>query len=873
MAKKINKIDEKKIDSSNRDLLKKPITKEKQEENVPLSTHRIKEIISQLFENKDLDKEGKKLGQIISKIDNLNNIEEYLYFLKEFEKEGKKRHSLPQEIFTAILEKGFKLGHMLEKGHKKESFSYFLFEYIHSSLQLHDDFQPKNDQDLSSIDKTFIAFQKLYYKYPKEAERLWQILDCKNIKPEVLINGIVEMSWRPGVFFYFRQEAISKLNHLLTFHKGYLNEAIRKSLDFENVEDFSQTAHWLEFLRSLFYHSQKWSFYRETASEVIIPILKKAVAKKEGSYLLNKRAQHILREIEFYQLNPSYFPKGGSSFFIFKISPDRFAFFSPKKDLIVFQPDNFKNIEQDLLKIKELVRRGVSEKLINGAIMEGLIFKEYLKKDPYLLKQVYEDLSKISGDLKLIYQRMLEYSFRPLEISDIILHSSSRQDPTQQKKNMEILFDYEYLVSPFMQDQIEKDFGIDITNLSLPVQNWFLQFIKRKKMSEIEPVIKFVKKYKESGLKTFLSLELGMEIGDKILEIGEKFNKEAAQNIFNKYSEIIDAKEKIQNYLFEYFGSQKNYSQEDFNSIIDNLMRKGRELLIYYASQAERLTKQEQKSLVQEIIKQLESYKTEILLFASIFKSLSSKEKIDFNEIKETKLIKKDTSDLTLKEKEKMVEIFKNNRIGVYPDKLLEISLSSFKEALNLKGKEIFILTYKGEPVSFIRFDKLGENRLFAASFNVRPEARSSSIGRAMLKATLDKKARNYVIEAEAYTKIPIVANYIGEFGFVARGIDLDYKGSGEAFFIMERDDEKNKKFITRQFTSEQIFREYLNNFVDNQFKPSQRFIILHFDLEHQEKEFRKVCDRLLNQQDYVLTRFLRINPQEVYLVFEKEQI
>lgn len=69
--------------------------------------------------------------------------------------------------------------------------------------------------------------------------------------------------------------------------------------------------------------------------------------------------------------------------------------------------------------------------------------------------------------------------------------------------------------------------------------------------------IDFVKNYGLTGLRAFLSLEQGgLEMGEKILLIGERFreeNKEIADGIFAKYAELVDTVYEIENYLKEQF--------------------------------------------------------------------------------------------------------------------------------------------------------------------------------------------------------------------------------------------------------------------------------------------------------------------------------
>ena len=101
--------------------------------------------------------------------------------------------------------------------------------------------------------------------------------------------------------------------------------------------------------------------------------------------------------------------------------------------------------------------------------------------------------------------------------------------------------DFEFLQQERMQAIIEKEFRIKLASLPLQEQFWFLQFIKNKEASEIGLVKEFVSRYGKSGLRTFLALDYGKELGGKIIEIGLHDPDDMAEEIFTTYAKILDA--------------------------------------------------------------------------------------------------------------------------------------------------------------------------------------------------------------------------------------------------------------------------------------------------------------------------------------------
>ena len=108
---------------------------------------------------------------------------------------------------------------------------------------------------------------------------------------------------------------------------------------------------------------------------------------------------------------------------------------------------------------------------------------------------------------------------KELGVDDLIV---SRKTPSDEAD-----FKYFLLFSDEpMKNIIEKQFGIEVKKLSLSEQFRFLQYIKNHTVDEMYSVEKFIQTFNIFGARTFLSVEHGgKEMGDKILELGEFFEK------------------------------------------------------------------------------------------------------------------------------------------------------------------------------------------------------------------------------------------------------------------------------------------------------------------------------------------------------------
>ncbi len=282
-------------------------------------------------------------------------------------------------------------------------------------------------------------------------------------------------------------------------------------------------------------------------------------------------------------------------------------------------------------------------------------------------------------------------------------------------------------------------------------------------------LVDFAKTYGINGVRSFLSVDLDRKLGQQILGLGEKGDPKIVAEIFKKYASIVDSVKMVESRCLQTFG--KAFSAGEMNKIEESLLRKAKELLEGFdPAKADSLE-------AVNVIGQLEHINEEVLLFASTFKVASEGKPLDFSEIKGTEISIKDSGDLSVDDKKQMMEIYRGNRVKYEPKRLAE-TVRDFEGVLASSGKEFNLLTHNGELLAFIRFDQLPNGNLHAGSLNVRPEARNSQIGMALLRATLDKKAETHNIEAEAWSKLEMLKHYTGDFGFQITGEMPNYHGS-----------------------------------------------------------------------------------------------
>lgn len=360
------------------------------------------------------------------------------------------------------------------------------------------------------------------------------------------------------------------------------------------------------------------------------------------------------------------------------------------------------------------------------------------------------------------------------------IHSNQLLNPFGVEENDLVLL-LQQLHRPTLRAQIEDDLQIQLKEISIRSQIHFLRFLAGQDTTGFNRLRNVLGRNPDAVneiLETFLANSEDTRYAEAILKLGEQFDADVVRGVVTKYAEIVEASERMREYITSAFKNRENVSEEAVTDAIRHLLHKANELLARFASQPGHDT--------EKILAQLENAKSEIFLFASAFKAASTEGHLEFSDVRDAALMEKDSSELTEEERAAMLRIFEENRPQYSPE-LLKETMTEFQGAIGVAGSEVYLLKNKKELVAFMRFDQLENGNLYAGSLNVRPEARGSTIGSAMLKVTLDEKSKSHDIEAVAYEKNPMLKHYTREFGFEITGEIPNYHNTGALFFKLKR--------------------------------------------------------------------------------------
>lgn len=369
--------------------------------------------------------------------------------------------------------------------------------------------------------------------------------------------------------------------------------------------------------------------------------------------------------------------------------------------------------------------------------------------DPMQVDYIGETLGKINEIFK-----------KSKKISPAFISEKNNEDNPE--RFYEEFQSYLTLLDEENREKVEDYFNLKFGELSIKEQFYFLNFIKDKNEEEISPIKNITNKFGTNAFRTFLSIEQGgKEMGGKILALGEKLPEEVAQKVFAKYGELIDIADNTHRILEDILPKQVvNESQKEIFEIKESMLNRAKDLLCTFYD------KKDNNS--EKLLRDLERYKSEILLYADTYKKLKdSGRTIRLEDIKNTKI-----AVLSQEEKEKIAKnlwnITRANRPFIKEGTEEMINREkNFNLTIEKKNSNFYVLKHKDEVISFCSITPDENGDLYLESLNTESEVKGSQIGGAFLPAVLEKiKDLGKNIYGHVHAENPGALPYYERLGF-----------------------------------------------------------------------------------------------------------
>lgn len=424
---------------------------------------------------------------------------------------------------------------------------------------------------------------------------------------------------------------------------------------------------------------------------------------------------------------------------------------------------------------------------------------------------------------------------------------------------------FKMMLSLSFRKALEEKIGLDVAELDIKNQLYFLNFIKNNTEEEVDRVAKFLDSGKGQDskldrLKSFLSLEADKNNGERILEIGNKLAPEKADIVFGKVAEFNDILVRANENLSKYF--YKENEKRDFDEFRESLLKKMHQIIFDFSDNLEAGKKKSDED-VSVLLDDLSKANSDIEILSAFLGSLDESERFEQLEKVKDLAIEK-TNKLSDEEINKIATLAEaswseNVQERQVNEKFMENLLKSLRSGLeNLtEADEMNILKYKEEIVGVIKFKRKENGALEAESVNVNPEVKGLNIGKFIFEI-IKQKAEKDDIYLYGCVKTKVVSHYVNELGAVGYGFNDDDLDADEPSLRMkiaktnhEKTESSNSFDIERKFRINDPkelleFREFLKEnlfatdndgeLVEDQ-NSNEKYSVVKFDWEGDDKK------------------------------------
>lgn len=193
--------------------------------------------------------------------------------------------------------------------------------------------------------------------------------------------------------------------------------------------------------------------------------------------------------------------------------------------------------------------------------------------------QKYFELGDLASSEKTVKPKVHDFVYETL--------FRPRANETEQERDEreQYLKEFKENYFHFYDDEFFAQTGVRFNNLEFEEQGWFLMYYRQAEEETKARLIDFVKKHREAGLKSFLSLEYNDQNGDTILFLEGKLEPQDFKKLFAKYLQIQNKTQVLAEAITD--GQFKDSFYDAIMSRVTDILNTARQLAENKSAEAE----------------------------------------------------------------------------------------------------------------------------------------------------------------------------------------------------------------------------------------------------------------------------------------------
>ncbi len=346
--------------------------------------------------------------------------------------------------------------------------------------------------------------------------------------------------------------------------------------------------------------------------------------------------------------------------------------------------------------------------------------------------------------------------------------------------------DYRSLMDLRVRASIKETFGVNLLDLSVKEQFFFLGYLKNTTPDSADTMRRFTSLYGVAGMRTFLALERGDKtLGDHIVAFGQ--HEEVAGTVFKYYAELLNSAERAEALVRDVSDCEGDICIELGNQVRENIINRAQKDL-------EKAVRAHDPG---EVAAQIENYVAAAKEYVALLQEVGA-----------GRIESVSPESLTEEERTRMQDLLRINYNKTYPEPENEAFRAavagSLTKSFSNPNTSFRVLRDNGKIVSYNRFDTLsdhtGKEVSYFGSFNADPAY--SGVGGVMLEETIkDRLEDGRPMMAHCDPTQAITKKYI-EDGFVATRF---YQLAGKPSFEIWRSKDSSTQLKSKEKSIEEL--------------------------------------------------------------------
>ncbi len=421
-----------------------------------------------------------------------------------------------------------------------------------------------------------------------------------------------------------------------------------------------------------------------------------------------------------------------------------------------------------------------------------------------------------------------------------LLFASKEGDEEEQKLKNEILEEFTIKYDSFHGKELLKNAGVQLNNLTLTEQGWYMFFARTTKNKEV--LVRFLTKYKELGVKVMQSMESGFDIESLILFVNDA-DEGQCKSVFAVYSEIINFASDIDRFM------GVSMSSEEKQYFSEKILSAGKSILV-------KILDGGKKGSLGTTLNELSNLESETVVFVNCFRELRSTGKeFSIEDIRGSFLKTLQGGSISAVDTKAMRDIYESNDDNNETNQ--KLLLKDFDQKTTDSQARFHIFKWNDQLQAYVVFQDTEDGYTKGSALNVRKDIQGYKIGEAILTQIINEEAKRRPLLADVLVANSIVPKYL-DTGWVATKYFID---NGDPVLDIVQDLEANKVYWGKSATPEAIMSLTAAQ------KVGRQDVII--EIAHTQKDLiEKYKDSF--KKGLCLTRIIRNSSEDMYYgVFE----